>query len=149
MYCLIASGRIFLTKLHNWYSFQFHFASLATFLAILGQLSSSFSTSLHTFACEPQGTILSKILLGYTDYEIWMSFILPAFCGYCKFFLITLLLFNYSCLHFLPTTPHHPSQTHLPPLLPPPSLITSMCPLSLFLKTLTPRYPLPTPLWLR
>ena len=31
----------------------------------------------------------------------------------------TLLLFAYSCLHFLPTTPPHPIQTHLPPQLPP------------------------------
>ena len=37
---------------------------------------------------------------------------------------IILLLFNYSCLH-LP----HPSQTHLPPLLPPPPWFLSMCPL--------------------
>ena len=40
-----------------------------------------------------------------------------------------LLLFNYSCLHFLPISPPHPSQSHLsPPLLPSP-LILSMCPL--------------------
>ena len=32
---------------------------------------------------------------------------------------IVLLLFNYRCLHFLPTTHSHPCQTHLPPLLPP------------------------------
>ena len=35
------------------------------------------------------------------------------------FLKITLLLFSYSCLHFPPTSPRHPSQTHLPPLLPP------------------------------
>ena len=33
------------------------------------------------------------------------------------------LLFNYSCLHFLPTHPPHPSQTHLPPPLPPSPLV--------------------------
>ena len=31
----------------------------------------------------------------------------------------TLLLFNYSCLHFLPTTLPHPIQTYLPTQLPP------------------------------
>ena len=32
------------------------------------------------------------------------------------YFLITLFLFSYSCLHFLPPTPH-PSQSHLPSLV--------------------------------
>ena len=32
-----------------------------------------------------------------------------------NFLKIILLLFSYSCLHFLPTPPPHPSQTHLPP----------------------------------
>ena len=36
------------------------------------------------------------------------------------FFKIILLLFNYSCLYFLPTPPPHPSQTHLPPCFHPP-----------------------------
>ena len=40
-----------------------------------------------------------------------------------------LLLFNYSCLHFLSIPPPHHSQTHLPPLPPPSLLILSMCPL--------------------
>ena len=44
------------------------------------------------------------------------------------FFKIVLLLFNYSCLHFPPPFPP-PSQTHLPPLLPPSLLLLSMCPL--------------------
>ena len=44
-------------------------------------------------------------------------------------FLTTLSLFNYSCLHFLPTTSPHPSQFHLPPLFPPSPLVLSMCPL--------------------
>ena len=41
-------------------------------------------------------------------------------CGvsFHSFFKI-LLLFNYSRLHFLPTPPPHPSQTHLPPPSPP------------------------------
>ena len=43
-------------------------------------------------------------------------------------FKISLLLFNYSCLHFLPTPPPYPSQTHLPPLLPPSPLVLSRCP---------------------
>ena len=29
--------------------------------------------------------------------------------------IIIVLLFKYSCLHFLPTTPPHPSHPHLPP----------------------------------
>ena len=37
-----------------------------------------------------------------------------------------LLLFNYSCLHFLPTPPPHLSQTHLPPP-PPPSPCVLWC----------------------
>ena len=45
------------------------------------------------------------------------------------FFLFLKLLFNYSCLHFLPITTPLPIQTHLP-LSPPPSpLVLSMCPL--------------------
>ena len=36
------------------------------------------------------------------------------------------LLFSYSCLHFLPIPPLHPSQTHLPPLPPPSPLILSI-----------------------
>ena len=58
---------------------------------------------------------------------------------------ILLLLFNYSCLHFLPIPPPHPSQTHLPPLLPPSPLILCMCPLQYFLKTLLPTVPSPLP----
>ena len=43
--------------------------------------------------------------------------------GYNSFFLFVLkflLLFSYSCLHFLAIPPPHPRQTHLPPLPPPP-----------------------------
>ena len=40
-----------------------------------------------------------------------------------------LLLFNYSCMPFLPIPPPHPSQNYLPPLPPPSPLILSMCPL--------------------
>ena len=47
---------------------------------------------------------------------------------------IFLLLFNYSCLHFLPTPPTHPSQTHLLPLPPPSPLVLSMCPLYVVLE---------------
>ena len=45
------------------------------------------------------------------------------------FYLFILLLFNYSCLHFLPTPPPHPSLTHLSPPPPPSHLVLSMCPL--------------------
>ena len=45
------------------------------------------------------------------------------------YFKIILLLFDYTCLHFLPTPLPHPSQTLLPPLLPPSPLVLSMCPL--------------------
>ena len=55
------------------------------------------------------------------------------FFGFLSFiFLITLLLFNYSCLHFSPTTPPNPSQTHFPPLLPPSPLVLSLCPSTLY-----------------
>ena len=40
-----------------------------------------------------------------------------------------LLLFNYSCMPFLPIPPPHPSGTHLPTPPPPSPLILSMCPL--------------------
>ena len=40
-----------------------------------------------------------------------------------------LLLFNYSCMPFLPIPPPHPSQTHLPPPTPPSPLILTVCPL--------------------
>ena len=49
-----------------------------------------------------------------------------------------LLLFNYSCLRFPPTITPHPSQTHLPLLLPPSPFVLSMCPLKFFLKMLPP-----------
>ena len=48
----------------------------------------------------------------------------------CRVFKNFLLLFNYSCMPFLPISPPHPSQTPLPPLPPPSPLILSMCPLS-------------------
>ena len=52
------------------------------------------------------------------------------------FFLLKfLLLFSYSCLHFLPIPPPHPSQTHLPSLPPPSPLVLSICPLQQFLKS--------------
>ena len=44
-----------------------------------------------------------------------------------QFLKIILLLFSYSCPHFLPTTLPHPSQNHLPNLLPPSPLVLSMC----------------------
>ena len=55
------------------------------------------------------------------------------------FFLIILLVFKYSCLHLLPTTPPTPA-TSLPWFHPP--LVLSMCPLYLFLKTLPPFIPI-------
>ena len=45
------------------------------------------------------------------------------------FILIFLLLFNYSCMPFLPIPPPHPRWTHLPPPPPPSPLVLSMCPL--------------------
>ena len=44
-----------------------------------------------------------------------------------RFIYLFLLLFKYNCLHFSPTTAHHPSHPHLPPLIPLP-LVLSMCP---------------------
>ena len=40
-----------------------------------------------------------------------------------------LLLFNYSCMPFLPIPPPHPMWTHLPPPSPTSPLVLSMCPL--------------------
>ena len=47
----------------------------------------------------------------------------------CYFILLIYLslLFNYSCLQFLPTPPPHSSQTQLPHLLPPRPFFLSMC----------------------
>ena len=60
-----------------------------------------------------------------------------------------LLLFNYSCLHFLPTPLPHPSQTHLPPSL------ASTLPLGFVYVSFivvpenpSPHCPFPPPLWL-
>ena len=62
------------------------------------------------------------ILLVQVKYGNLTFFIFPF-----SFFLF-LLLFNYSCMPFLPIPPLHPSWTHLRP--PPPSspLVLSMCP---------------------
>ena len=46
-----------------------------------------------------------------------------------NFFLNFLLLFNYSCVPFLPIPPPHPSRNPHPPPTPPSPLIWSMCPL--------------------
>ena len=60
-------------------------------------------------------------------------------------FLNFLLLFNYSCLPFLPIPPPHPSQTHLPPP-PPPSpyniIFKYMVLLLLILKIKSPQFSL-------
>ena len=48
---------------------------------------------------------------------------------------IVSLLFKYGCFHFPPTTPLHPSHPPFPPFILP-SLVLSMCPLYMFLKTL-------------
>ena len=56
---------------------------------------------------------------------LWVIHISSLACTFPILFFF-LLLFNYSCLHFLPIPPPHPSQTHLPP--PPPILfLTSPC----------------------
>ena len=43
------------------------------------------------------------------------------------FLKINLFLFSYNCLHSLPITPPHPSQSHLPPPPLPSPLILSIC----------------------
>ena len=63
-----------------------------------------------------------------------------------EFFLKKLLLFNYSCLHFLPIPPPHPSQSHLPPPPLPSPLILSMCPYSSSCKPLSQLSPPHSPL---
>ena len=61
------------------------------------------------------------------------------------FFKKFLLLFNYTCLYFLPIPPPYHSQTHLPPPPPPSPLILSMCPLQQLLETPLPTIPSPLP----
>ena len=90
-------------------------------------------------------------------FYVWNSLMVIwiLFFNCCKFtilpfhlflFLIILLLFNHSCLHFLPTPLPHPSQTHLPPLLPPSPLVLSMCPYSSSWKPFSPLSPPLSPL---
>ena len=77
------------------------------------------------------------------------SFIVFLFFSYILFFLYFFIV-QVHCLHFLSTTPHHPSNTHLPPLIIP-SLALSMCPSYMFPdgpSPIFPLLPLPTPLWL-
>ena len=61
----------------------------------------------------------------------FLYFILSYFWGLWEqlIFFKFLLLFNYSCMPFLPIPAPHPSWTHLPPPPPPSPLIWSMCPL--------------------
>ena len=63
---------------------------------------------------------------------------LKLFCMFI-YFKKFLLLFNYSCLHFLPMPPPHPSQTHLPPHRPP-----WFCPCVLYSSSCKPLSP-PSP----
>ena len=65
-----------------------------------------------------------------------------------NFFKKKLLLFNYSCLHFLPTPLPHPIRTHLLPPPPPSPLIFAH--VSFIVAPVNPSLhcPLPTPLWL-
>ena len=65
----------------------------------------------------------------YHAEECQFFFLYYLFFSFFKF----LLLFNYSCMPFLPIPLPHPSQTHLPPPPPPSPLILSMCPLQQFL----------------
>ena len=57
------------------------------------------------------------------------------------FFCIFLLLFEYSCLHFPPTTPPHLSHPHFLPLILPPFGFVHVS-LYMFLKMLLPFPPL-------
>ena len=62
-------------------------------------------------------------------------------------FLITLLLFSYSCLHFLPIPLPHRSQTHLPPVS---TLPFDFVHVSFLVvpENPSPHCPFPTPFWL-
>ena len=63
---------------------------------------------------------------------------------YFSFFFNFLLLFNYSCVPFLPIPPPHPSQTPLPPTFPP----YSSCPWVIHITSLASTFPilfLPSP----
>ena len=58
-------------------------------------------------------------LLANLTKMFWMCWRIFNTCSYFFFFKF-LLLFNYSCMPFLPIPPPHPSWTHLPPHLHPP-----------------------------
>ena len=76
--------------------------------------------------------------------SIWNIYIIKI--SFYFIFKNKLLWFNYNCLQFVPTPSPHPSQTHLPPLLPPFLFILSMCPLQQLLKTFLPTVLSPSPL---
>ena len=81
------------------------------------------------------GRILNKMVLNskqnlFSTISFFGLFLLFSF----KF----LLFFNYSCLHFLPTHPHHPSQTHC-------SLPPWFCPCALYSSSWKPLSPLSPP----
>ena len=61
--------------------------------------------------------------------SLTLSNVSLATCFPDKFTLFFLLLFNYSCIPFLPIPPPHPRWTPLPPPPPPSPLVLSMCPL--------------------
>ena len=74
------------------------------------------------------------LLLGKKVTFFFLFFVHFVVCCSLKF----LLLFNYSCLHFVPIPPPQPSWTQLPPPPPPSPLILSMCPYSSSWKPFSP-----------
>ena len=56
-----------------------------------------------------EGTnVLRVVIFSFFEFNLYYIFPLP----FSVFFKKKLLLFNYSCLHFLPIPPPHPSKTH-------------------------------------
>ena len=107
-------------------------AALVTVLYSLFMLPNPTNKTFKTFnecLCYAMGKDYNPMISG-EEKNIFFNLLLkiPPF-HLTLFFLIKhfLLLFNYSCLHFLPIPPPHPSQTHLPPPPPPSPLVLSMC----------------------
>ena len=65
------------------------------------------------------------------------------FFQFLNYFIVVQLQLSAFSPHL--STPPHPNQTSLPPLLPPSPLVLSMCPLQQFLKTLLPTITSPLP----
>ena len=94
-----------------------------------------------------QVRIVSKIVAPhtYTDTQGYCFTFKIIIFTHISFFLNFLVLFNYSCVPFLPIPPPHPSQTPLPPS-PPPSPLDFVHVSFIVVPIIpSPHCPLPTP----